>query len=116
MYKQQINRSELESPLCLAVGDVNPQIILYLLGVLIYNDKVYKSSRGNEDYINWRTYPAKCALDKDELIEGLLLLKFDEIVSVIQSVEPTWKPKMYGGRRTRYRKHRSRRQTRRHRG
>jgi hypothetical protein len=106
MYKQQIDRSVLESPLCLALGqDVNPQIILYLLGVLIYNNKIYKDRKG---FINWRQQPDHCALDKDELLEGLMLLKFDEIVSVIQSEEPQWTPQMSGGRRTRHRKHRAR--------
>jgi hypothetical protein len=115
MYKQRLDRSELESPLCLALGDVNPQIILYLLGVLIYNDKIFKDTKG---FINWRQQPDHCALDKDELLEGLMLLKFDEIVDFIRSVESTWTPRMYGGRRTRYRarKQKARRHTRRHRG
>jgi hypothetical protein len=108
--KQQIDRSEFESPLCLALGNVNPQIALYLLGVLIYNDKIFKDKKG---FINWRTEPDHCTLDKDELLEGLILLKFDEIVDFISSVESTWTPQMYGGRKTRYRKHKTRRNTRR---
>jgi len=103
--KQQIDRSEFESPLCLALGNVNPQIALYLLGVLIYNDKIFKDKKG---FINWRQQPDHCTLDKDELLEGLMLLKFDEIVDFIRSVESTWTPQMYGGRRTRYRKRKAR--------
>jgi len=109
MYKQQIDRSVLESPLCLALGqDVNPQIILYLLGILIYNNKIYKDKRG---YINWRTNPDSCALDKNDDLARLVQQQFDEIVGVIQSVEPRWTPKMFGGRRTRHRKHRARKQS-----
>ena len=113
MRNQQIGRSTLESPLCLALGDVNPQIILYLLGVLIYTNMIYKDKTG---FINWRIYPNSCALDKDKKLEEMLDLNFDEIVGVIQSVEPQWTPKMYGGRKTRHnrsKRQKARRQTRR---
>ena len=113
MRNQQIGRSTLESPLCLALGDVNPQIILYLLGVLIYTNMIYKDKTG---VINWRIYPNSCALDKDKKLEEMLDLKFDEIVGVIQSVKPEWTPKMYGGRKTRHnrsKRQKARRQTRR---